>query len=103
MKTLNTEAKSGGAEQKPGLISLAVSAVDGTAHFAPGSPLRASPREIFFIPKPDTLAHEREAMNSLRAYALAEQRGFGRAGELNDWLQAEAEVDDLLRTQSESH
>ena len=99
---MNTEGKPGGAEQQPGIFSLADSAVDGTAHFVPGSPLNRSPRETFFIAKPDALAHEREAMISRRAYALAEQRGFGSAGELNDWLRAEAEVDELLRAQAES-
>ena len=103
MKTLNTEAKPAGAEHHAGIISLADSVVDGTAHFAPGSPLNGSPREIFLIAKPDALAHERDAMISLRAYALAEQRGFGPAGELNDWLRAEAEIDELLRAQAESH
>jgi Protein of unknown function (DUF2934) len=35
-----------------------------------------------------------------RAYALAEQRGFGPGAELDDWLQAEREYDARLREQA---
>ncbi len=44
-----------------------------------------------------TLApHEREQMIAAAAYFRAQQRGFIPGGELEDWLQAEAEVDRFL-------
>ncbi len=44
-----------------------------------------------------TLApHEREQVIAAAAYFRAQQRGFIPGGELEDWLQAEAEVDRFL-------
>jgi hypothetical protein len=37
-------------------------------------------------------ADEERRRIELKAYFLAEQRGFGPGGELDDWLRAEAEV-----------
>ena len=39
----------------------------------------------------------REQMIAVAAYFRAQQRGFTPDSELSDWLQAEAEVEDLLR------
>lgn len=38
-------------------------------------------------------AHKRHQMISETAYHLAEKRGFKGQSEMDDWLQAEAEVD----------
>lgn len=40
---------------------------------------------------------ERHRMIASIAYFQAERRGFVPGGELDDWLQAEREVDELLR------
>lgn len=41
--------------------------------------------------------HEREQMIATAAYFRAAQRGFTPGAEVQDWLQAEAEIDRLLR------
>lgn len=41
--------------------------------------------------------HEREQMIATAAYFRAAQRGFTPGNEVQDWLQAEAEVDRRLR------
>jgi Protein of unknown function (DUF2934). len=41
---------------------------------------------------------EREHMISEAAYVRAEQRGFSSSNELDDWLQAEAEIDSLIQS-----
>jgi hypothetical protein len=46
-------------------------------------------------PAPD---ETREELIALAAYYRAERRGFEPGGELQDWLAAEAEVDEALRT-----
>ena len=40
--------------------------------------------------------HERQQLIAKAAYFRAQQRGFISEGELDDWLQAEAEVDRFL-------
>jgi Protein of unknown function (DUF2934) len=46
---------------------------------------------------PPSHAHpDREAMIREAAYRLAERRGFAAGGEIEDWLAAEAEVDQRL-------
>ena len=40
---------------------------------------------------------EHEHMISEAAYFRAEQRGFSSGNELDDWLQAEAEIDSLIQ------
>lgn len=42
------------------------------------------------------MSAERQRMISEAAYFLAEQRGFGSGDELNDWLQAESQVNSRL-------
>ena len=45
--------------------------------------------------KAHVTSQEREQMIATTAYLRAEQRGFASGHELEDWLQAEAEVDQL--------
>jgi len=47
--------------------------------------------------KPQVTSQEREQMIATKAYLRAEQRGFASGHEQEDWLQAEAEVDRLIR------
>lgn len=44
----------------------------------------------------DSAKAEREQMIAAAAYYRAQQRGFAPGGELDDWLQAESEVDRFL-------
>ena len=48
-------------------------------------------------PAPGVSAQAREAMVAQLAYSRAEKRGFAPGGELQDWFEAEAEVELLLR------
>lgn len=57
----------------------------GTANPAASSPSR----------KPDS--QNRESLIARSAYFRAEKRGFAPGGELRDWLEAELEIDALLR------
>ena len=41
---------------------------------------------------------EREHMISEAAYYLAERRGFSPGNEMEDWLQAETEIDSLIQS-----
>ena len=41
---------------------------------------------------------ERQQMIAKAAYLRAERRGFAGGGELQDWLEAEAEIDALLKS-----
>ena len=45
----------------------------------------------------DTGACSREQMVAVAAYFRAERRGFAPDNEISDWLEAEADVEDLLR------
>ena len=44
-------------------------------------------------------AEERQQMIAIVAYYRAERRGFEPGGELDDWLAAEAEIEQPARTQ----
>ncbi len=41
---------------------------------------------------------ERDRMIAEAAYYRAERRGFATGGEMEDWVQAEAEIDRLIQT-----
>jgi hypothetical protein len=41
---------------------------------------------------------ERKRMVAEAAYYRAERRGFATGGELEDWIQAESEIDRLIQT-----
>ena len=45
---------------------------------------------------PDATPEERRQLIAETAYFLAERRGFAEGGEMDDWLQAEAEIDRRL-------
>jgi hypothetical protein len=45
---------------------------------------------------PGVAPEERQRLIAELAYGIAERRGFGPGNELNDWLQAEAEIDRRL-------
>ena len=47
--------------------------------------------------KKQVTPHEREHLIARLAYSHAERRGFAPGAEMEDWLQAEAEVDRLLQ------
>jgi Protein of unknown function (DUF2934) len=49
-----------------------------------------------FCPPPRQTMQERQAMIARAAYFRAEKRGFKNGHELEDWLAAEAEVDQQL-------
>ncbi len=49
---------------------------------------------------PFTDSSEREAMIRTAAYLRAERRGFAAGHELEDWLAAQAEIDDLLTSRA---
>ena len=46
---------------------------------------------------PDPEACPREQMIAVAAYFRAQQRGFMPENELSDWLEAEAQVEEMLR------
>jgi Protein of unknown function (DUF2934) len=48
----------------------------------------------------DEPPEQRERRIADRAYAIARERGFAPGAELDDWLQAEREVDEQWREQS---
>lgn len=48
----------------------------------------------------DEPPEERERRIADRAYAIARERGFAPGAELDDWLQAEREVDEQWREQT---
>ena len=50
------------------------------------------PQESVWLPK------EREYMISEAAYYRAERRGFAPSNEMEDWLQAETEIDSLIQS-----
>lgn len=62
-----------------------------------------SRRQVEAVARAHASAHaavtdeERHHMIAAIAYFQAERRGFVPGGELDDWLQAEREVDELLR------
>ena len=60
------------------------------------APLGAATAESV-APVVQMLPEERQRMVTLAAYFRAEKRGFERGHELEDWLQAEAEVDRRLQ------
>jgi hypothetical protein len=47
---------------------------------------------------PDFAAYPREELVAVAAYYRAERRGFAPNDEISDWLEAEAEVESLLKT-----
>lgn len=47
---------------------------------------------------PDLAAYPREELVAVAAYYRAERRGFAPNAEISDWLEAEAEVENLLKT-----
>lgn len=47
---------------------------------------------------PETYECPREQMIAEAAYFRAEQRGFEPGNEMSDWLQAEADVEGILRS-----
>lgn len=46
---------------------------------------------------PTLTAEQRRYYVEIAAYYIAERRGFGGGSQLEDWVQAEAEIDRLLR------
>lgn len=48
--------------------------------------------------RPELAGYPREELVAVAAYYRAERRGFVPNAEISDWLEAEAEVDSLLKT-----
>ncbi len=48
--------------------------------------------------RPELAAYPREELVAVAAYYRAERRGFAPNDEISDWLEAEAEVESLLKT-----
>ena len=69
-----------------------------TASVPPLAPVRDENKNTRSVTgKRPVTSQEREQMIATAAYLRAEQRGFASGYELEDWLQAEAEVDRKLR------
>ena len=47
----------------------------------------------------DISSEERLKMISIAAYHKAEQRGFAPGGEIQDWAEAEQEIDEMLMSE----
>jgi hypothetical protein len=47
---------------------------------------------------PQATGYPREELVAVAAYYRAERRGFAPNAEISDWLEAEAEVENLLKT-----
>lgn len=62
-----------------------------------GSATRATRRASVDVRHPSVSAGERERMIAVKAYYCAERRGFAPGHELEDWCEAEAEIDRQLR------
>ena len=60
---------------------------------SPESKSDASPGGPGMTPRPASLPADRADRIAGRAYELAKQRGFPRGHELDDWLQAEREIE----------
>ena len=72
-----------------------------TAVSAKEAPAKKVTRKSTITTKPHTASinitsEERWKMIAVAAYHKAEQRGFAPGGELQDWAEAEHEVDELL-------
>lgn len=48
------------------------------------------------VPEPAGVSQDRQQMIAEAAYYLAQARGFGPGCEVEDWLQAEADIDCTL-------
>lgn len=64
---------------------------------APRPRNQATPPTLEIGPGGNEAAETRRRMIAEEAYLLAERRGFERGDPLDDWLQAEREVDERLR------
>lgn len=71
-------------------------AVKTAAGKAVAKPPRAAPPRPRAKKASAVSAEERSRLIAETAYFKAEQRGFAEGGELDDWIEAEAEVDALL-------
>jgi hypothetical protein len=60
-----------------------------------GEPKKASPTRVVARPAAPSV-EERQRWIAIAAYHRAEQRGFTPGYELQDWLEAEAEIGDLI-------
>ena len=85
MSVTSTRVHKGKAASKPG-SHVAVSAK---------SPAKSAP-ELRKASAPNISAEERERLIARVAYFRAEKRGFAPGNELQDWIEAEAEVQRLI-------
>jgi hypothetical protein len=72
-----------------------------TAASAKATPAKKAARKSTATPKANIpslniTSEERWKMIAIAAYHKAENRGFAPGGELQDWAEAEKEIDDLL-------
>lgn len=64
---------------------------------ASGSTAKATRHTSNDVRRPPVSAEERERMIAVKAYYCAERRGFAPGHEMEDWCEAEAEIDQQLR------
>lgn len=90
-KQATTEIKS--PKAKPKTAVKAVPAVKAAAPKKPATPRAAKPRSKKPVVVPP---EQRRYYVEVAAYHIAERRGFTPGDPLEDWVQAEAEIDRLL-------
>ena len=74
------------AKAKPAKLAAAKTGTGGVAKTRPAAPVNPA------VPE-----QQRQHYIEVAAYYIAERRGFFGASALEDWTQAEAEVDQMLR------
>ena len=63
----------------------------------PATPKNSAPATKAAPAKAAVTPAERQAMIAKAAYFIAQQRGFGGGNEAADWIQAEQQVDAVLK------
>lgn len=77
--------------------TISTGKVPASERTAPGFATRATRRRASVdVRHPSVSAAERERMIAVKAYYCAERRGFAPGHELEDWCEAEAEIDRQL-------
>ena len=72
------------------------------ASSAPQRPIDISTKEAEYCTEPRITDDQRQQMIAVAAYFRAERRGFCPGCEIDDWLEAEAEIDGCLAAATES-
>lgn len=91
------QAKSKPAAEKPKKAAAAKPAAAKPAAAKPAAKSTAGGRKPAAKPAPAVSPEQRRYYVEVAAYYIAERRGFHGGSEFDDWVQAEAEIDRLLR------